>query len=64
MHITQEGPEDSFFGIVPVAEEEDTSLVEGSSILPSGVQGALRAAPTDEYIALVRGQGLMVDNDN
>ena len=32
MHITQEGPEDSFFGIVPVAEEEDTSLIEGSSI--------------------------------
>ena len=63
MHITQEGPEDSFFGIVPVAEEEDTSLVEGSSILPSEVQGALRAAPTDEDITLVRGQGIMVDDD-
>ena len=46
MHITQECPEDSFFGIVPVAVE-DTSLVEGTSTLPSEVQGALRASPTD-----------------
>ena len=64
MHITQEGPEDSFFGIVPVAVQEDTSLVEGTSTLPSEVQGALRASPTDEDIALVRGQGIMVDDDN
>ena len=64
MHITQEGPEDSFFGVSPVAVEEDTSLIEGSSTLPSEVQGAPRAAPTDEDIALVRGQGIMVDDDN
>ena len=64
MHITQEGPEDSFFGIFPVAEEEDTSLIERSSILPSEVQGVLHAAPTDEDIALFRGQGIMVDDDN
>ena len=64
MHITQEGPEDSFFGIVPVAVQEDTSLVEGTSTLPSEVQGALCASPTDEDIALVRGQGIMVDDDN
>ena len=64
MQITQEGPEDSFFGIVPIAVEEDTSLVKGSSTLPSEVQSALHAAPMDEDIALVRGQGIMVDNDN
>ena len=64
MHRTQEGPEDSFFGIVPVAVEEDTSLVEGSSTLPSEVQGALHASPMDEDIALVRGQFIMVDDDN